>query len=57
VPCAAIENRTGTASQRGVTERWRTVRIPNSNMLAVYDTLTVRGRTRIFAYETVRACR
>jgi Tfp pilus assembly protein PilV len=57
LPCAAIANQSGTATSRGITERWQTVQIPNSNMLTVRDTLIVRGRTRVFAYETVRACR
>lgn len=51
----------GTASARGVTERWTAQRrFPENmsgNMIKVTDTLTVAGRKATYAYTSIRACR
>jgi type IV pilus assembly protein PilV len=63
VPCASIVGtgsrgtRSGTASSRGITERWGARDTLGGNMLSLVDTLTVPGRQGALVYVTMRACR
>ncbi len=49
----------GTATVRGITERWRAWReqSENYNMVHVTDTVFVPGRARPQVYQSIRACR
>ncbi len=58
-PAAGAASVSGTASLRGVTERWTAQRLAkyNYNIMLVADTLRVPGRARAYAYASMRACR
>jgi len=65
VPCARIEAAipagqpavTGTATTRGVSERWTARMENNGNMVRMTNALTVPGRATVAHYVSVRACR
>ena len=63
VPCDSIAAAagsavvSGTASTRGIVERWSAQRVANGNMVRVTNALRVPGRRREYRYLGMRACR
>lgn len=58
-PCTSIVaeggTKSGTATTRGVTERWRIA--DGDNVIRIVDTVTFRGRTKPLVYESLIPCR
>lgn len=63
LPCAAIVPTgsgrviSGTATYRGIVERWSVRDAANGNMHALTDSLTVPGRAGPIVFLSMRACR
>lgn len=58
-PCTSIVaeggTKSGTATTRGVTERWSIA--DGDNVIRIVDTVTFRGRTKPLVYESLIPCR
>jgi hypothetical protein len=63
VPCDQIAAagsgvvRSDSATTRGITERWTARRVANGNMVRVTNEVRVPGRTQVYEYTGMRACR
>ena len=63
VPCDQIAGASstltvsGTAETRGIREQWTAQRVANGNMVRVTNTVRVPGRTQVYRYLGMRACR